>query len=78
MLICVLSSRYKNGSISGPVIGPWVGSTWHFNEALKNPRFEDYHIKYRTGNRFQYLALGQTADELNGGDLALHIIEPGA
>ncbi|RFU29418.1 hypothetical protein B7463_g6928, partial [Scytalidium lignicola] len=38
-------SWYKNGTVNGPVIGPWVGSTWHFNEALERPRFEDFKLR---------------------------------
>lgn len=70
--------RYKDGTIDGSVIGPWVGSTWHFNEALARPRLEDYKIRYCSKNRFAYLGHGRTAKELNGADLASHLREPGA
>ncbi|KIX05594.1 uncharacterized protein Z518_06466 [Rhinocladiella mackenziei CBS 650.93] len=71
-------SWYKNGRVDGPVIGPWCGSTWHFNKALRNPRFEDYIFKYRKRNRFQYLGFGRTLGELRGEDMAAHLREPGA
>jgi hypothetical protein len=73
-----LLSRYKNGRVHGPVIGPWCGSTWHFNEALRTPRFEDYTFKYRHRNRFQYLGFGRTLGEIRGDDMANHLVEPGA
>lgn len=73
----VVLFRYKNGTVCGPVIGPWVGSTWHFNEALKNTRFEDYHVRYRCKNRFSYLGYGRTLGEERGEDMATHLTEPG-
>jgi len=73
----VVDSRYKNGKVDGPVIGPWVGSTWHFNECLKSPRFEDYRLTYTVTNRFSYLGFGRTEGELRGADLATHLGEPG-
>jgi hypothetical protein len=71
-------SWYKHGGIDGPVIGPWCGSTWHFNEALAVPRFEDYNLKFRHKNRFNYLGNGRTMREINGADMATHLSEPGA
>lgn len=71
--------RYKNGTINGPVIGPWIGSTWHFNEALKTPRLQDYRLVYKWRNRFRYLGNGRTIAELTtGADLASYMTEPGA
>lgn len=71
-------SRYKNGTVDGPVTGPWVGTTWHFNEALQNPRWEDYDFKYRSRNRFAYLGIGRTRGELHGKDMAaVFLHEPG-
>lgn len=70
--------RFKNGKVDGPVIGPSVGSTWHFNEALENPRYEDYTLTYWTRNRFSYLGMGRTIRETQGADMATHLSEPGA
>ncbi|RVX71026.1 hypothetical protein B0A52_03391 [Exophiala mesophila] len=68
-------SWYKNGKIDGPVIGPWVGSSWHFNEALEKPRFEDYDIEYFRKNRFAYLGYGRTLREELGESTAEHLTE---
>lgn len=70
--------RYKNGKVDGPVTGPWCGTTWHFNEALRNPRWEDYDFKYEKRNRFAYLGIGRTRGELTGKGQAAHYLrEPG-
>ena len=72
-------SRYKNGTADGPVTGPWCGTTWHFNEALRNPRWEDYNFTYRSRNRFAYMGIGRTRGELRGDDMAsVYLREPGA
>lgn len=68
--------RYKNGRADGPVIGPWIGSTWHYQEALMNPRFEDYHIRYLGHNRFAYLGHGRTKGEMEGADMTAIITQP--
>lgn len=36
----------------------WPGPTVHFLKSLKDPRFEDYDIKYRYKNRFAFLGNG--------------------
>ncbi|RFU26931.1 hypothetical protein B7463_g9411, partial [Scytalidium lignicola] len=71
-------SWYKNGTVDGPVIGPSIGSTWHFNEMLENPRYEDYKFTYLYNNRFSYLGMGRTVKEFQETDLATHLREPGA
>ncbi|KAL2067900.1 hypothetical protein VTL71DRAFT_15998 [Oculimacula yallundae] len=71
-------SWYKNGKVNGPVTGPWCGSTWHFMEALKCPRWEDYDFKYMKRNRFAYLGMGRTWGEINDADMATNLEEPGA
>ncbi|RVX69048.1 hypothetical protein B0A52_06761 [Exophiala mesophila] len=71
-------SWFKNGKIDGPVIGPSVGSTWHFNEALENPRYEDFKLTYTASNRFAYFGMGRTIREIQGADMATHLTEPGA
>ncbi|KAM5342812.1 hypothetical protein ACJ41O_013778 [Fusarium nematophilum] len=36
----------------------WPGSTIHFLKTIKDPRFEDYDIKYRHKNRFAFIGNG--------------------
>ncbi|KAL4937893.1 hypothetical protein BDV06DRAFT_226521 [Aspergillus oleicola] len=36
----------------------WPGPTVHFLKSIKDPRFEDYDIKYRYRNRFAFLGNG--------------------
>lgn len=33
--------------------------TIHFLKSIKDPRFEDYDIRYRYGNRFAFLGNGE-------------------
>lgn len=65
-------SWYKRGSIDGPVVAVYGGTTFHFMEALKHPRWEDFHIE-KLGiakvNRFAYLGDGFTKREVNGGSI---------
>ncbi|KAF7551343.1 hypothetical protein G7Z17_g5103 [Cylindrodendrum hubeiense] len=37
----------------------WPGCTIHFLKSIKEPRYEDYEIRYRFGNRFAFLGNGQ-------------------
>ncbi|KAH6885978.1 hypothetical protein B0T10DRAFT_576797 [Thelonectria olida] len=37
----------------------WPGCTIHFLKTIKEPRFEDYEIRYRYNNRFAFLGNGQ-------------------
>lgn len=57
-------SWFKNGKAHGPVTAIWPGSRLHYFEALKEPRYEDYRITYRSGNRYQYLGNGYTKEEM--------------
>lgn len=57
--------------------GPWAGSSWHFNEALERPRFEDYNLRYQHRNRFSYLGYGRTVREERGESTAEHLTEEG-
>jgi hypothetical protein len=49
--------------------------TIHFLKTIKDPRFEDFDIRYRYGNRFAFLGNGQVkASTTEGyGDLAPYI-----
>lgn len=50
-------SWFKDGKIKNRIY-LWPGSTIHFLKTIKAPRFEDYDIKYRYGNRFAFLGNG--------------------
>lgn len=70
--------RYKNAKVEGKVWGPWPGSSLHFLEFMSEPRWEDWEIEYKTGNRFQYLGRGKTQREtVDGADLAWYLTESG-
>ena len=62
-------SWYKQGTVDGPVVAIYGGTTFHFMEMLKNPRWEDYNIRRMHKNRFAYLGNGFTANELKAGDV---------
>ena len=66
-------SWYKNGTTDGPVVGPWCGSTLHFLDAIGTPRYEDYDIVYKTGNRFAYLGNGRSEVEGRNSDMSWYI-----
>ena len=67
-------SWYKNGN---QVTGPHFGSIFHFSDAVRVPRWEDYELRYIAPNRFSYLGYGRTERELKGQDLAAYLSEPG-
>jgi len=59
-------SWYKRGTTDGPVVAIYGGTSFHFIEALKNPRWEDYNIELVrrvSPNRFAYLGNGFTLRE---------------
>lgn len=59
-------SWYKQGTVDGPVIAIYWGTSFHFVEALKNPLWEDFHLKRRpeaSVNRLAYLGDGFTLRE---------------
>lgn len=62
-------SWYKRGTIDGPVVAIYGGTTFHFLEAIKNPRWEDFTMD-RTPessvNRFAYLGNGFSLRETKG------------
>ena len=70
--------RYKNGKRDGKVWGPWPGSSLHYLEIMLNPRWEDYEITYFSSNRFTFFGNGRTKREIEGGNLAYYLREPGA
>ncbi|KAJ0415082.1 hypothetical protein BJY00DRAFT_305134 [Aspergillus carlsbadensis] len=63
-------SWYKRGTIDGRVVAIYGGTTFHFIEAVKEPRWEDFRIRYKHGrNRFAYLGNGFTKNEERGGSI---------
>ena len=45
----------------------------HWRELLREPRYEDYDLKYRSVNRFKFMGNGFTKDEVDGKDLAYYL-----
>lgn len=67
-------SWYKNNTTHGRVAAVWPGSTLHFLESIKDPRWEDYEYVYADKfSRFLYLGNGTTMEELAGTERARHI-----
>lgn len=56
-------SWFKNGATHGPVTAIYPGSRLHFFELLKDVRWEDYDLKWRTDNRFQFMGNGFSETE---------------
>ena len=50
-------SWFKDGKIKNRIY-LWTGSTIHFLKTIKEPRYEDYDIRYRYKNRFAFLGNG--------------------
>ncbi|KAL4783776.1 FAD/NAD(P)-binding domain-containing protein [Aspergillus varians] len=53
-------SWFKNGKEMGPVTAVYPGSRLHFFEMLKNVRWEDFDLTYKTENRYQFMGNGFT------------------
>ncbi|KAJ9615416.1 hypothetical protein H2200_001491 [Cladophialophora chaetospira] len=67
------NSWYKGRSPSGRIAGPWPGSTLHYLETIRQPRYDDWNIEYN-GNRFAWLGNGQSqAEVLPAADLGWYI-----
>lgn len=65
-------SWYKRGTVDGPVVAIYGGTTFHFMEALKNPRWEDFKMdrtELTKSNRFGYLGDGFSQRESKSGDI---------
>lgn len=66
-------SWYKRGTTDGPVVAIYGGTSFHYIEALRYPRWEDYEIELlpaKKPNRFAYLGNGFTWRETNKGSVA--------
>ena len=66
------SSWYKRGTKDGRVVAVYAGTTFHYINAIKDPRWEDYNYKYiKDGsgvgsNRFAYMGNGFFMGEEEG------------
>jgi hypothetical protein len=70
-------SWFKQGKEHGPVTAIYPGSRLHYFEMLKNVRYEDYEISYRSKNRFQFMGNGYTQIELSvDGDPVWYFDDP--
>jgi hypothetical protein len=75
------SSWYRNEGGHGPrVTGLWPGSSLHAIEALRSPRWEDFHYEYERDasgspvGQLQWLGNGWTDSQRSGnGDLAFYL-----
>ncbi|KAF2653673.1 FAD/NAD(P)-binding domain-containing protein [Lophiostoma macrostomum CBS 122681] len=59
-------SWYKRGTVDGPVVAIYGGTSFHFMEAIKNPRWEDFNLERleeAKSNRFAYLGNGYSRRE---------------
>jgi hypothetical protein len=62
-------SWYKRGTVEGPVVAIYGGTSFHFMEAIKNPRWEDFNVERleeARANRFAYLGNGFSRREAKG------------
>ncbi|EFQ97210.1 4-hydroxyacetophenone monooxygenase [Nannizzia gypsea CBS 118893] len=59
-------SWYKDEK-TGRVNAIWPGSSEHFIELIKQPRFEDYTITYRRKNMWSFLGLGNVPANITEG-----------
>lgn len=65
-------SWYKRGTVDGPVVAIYGGTSFHFMEAIKNPRWEDFEMDRMPEadrNRFAFLGNGFTVRETKGGSV---------
>lgn len=70
-------SWFKNGKVHGPVTAIYPGSRLHWFEMLKNVRWEDYDIDYRSDNRFSFMGNGFSQVECDSeGDPVWYFDDP--
>lgn len=68
---------YKDNA-TGRVNSVWPGSSLHYAEMIRSPRYEDYTIKYdNKHNMFAFMGLGFTKAQAEGGDLSPYITKEG-
>ena len=61
------SSWFKKGDPNGSLT-MYPGSRVHFFDLLSQPRYEDYDIKYMSGNQWEFLGNGFHMREFDGRD----------
>ncbi|KAI8671929.1 putative sterigmatocystin biosynthesis monooxygenase stcW [Fusarium sp. Ph1] len=66
-------SWYNQGRPGGKITAQYPGSLVHWRLMLEHPRFEDYNIRYRTRNRFEFMGNGFTLPEVDGQDVAWYL-----
>lgn len=60
-------SWYKRGTVDGKVVALYGGSCYHFAEALRDPRWEDYELEALDSQKpWSWLGNGFTVRELDG------------
>ncbi len=68
-------SWYKNNE-TGRVNAVWPGSSLHYIEAIKQPRYEDYDIEYigpASKNMWAFLGMGNTRAFVEKGDVSPYL-----
>lgn len=66
--------RYKGNRIDGRVTATFAGSAILYHQMIKEPRPEDFDIRYRSRNRFRFMGNGFTQYELEpDADLAYYV-----
>lgn len=67
-------SWYKNNRVDGRVTATFAGSSLLFKKLIQDIRGEDWHIQYRSRNRFSFMGNGFTEVEADDtADLAWYI-----
>ncbi|OBT97370.1 hypothetical protein VE01_04370 [Pseudogymnoascus verrucosus] len=66
------SSWFKNGQ-PGSIPTIYPGSRVSFLRLLKDPRFEDFYMKYDDDNRFSFLGNGFALEEIDGSDMTYYL-----
>lgn len=67
-------SWYKNNTVSGRVTATFAGSALLYRKMIQELRGEDFDIRYRSTNRFQFMGNGFLKYELEkGNDLAWYV-----
>lgn len=67
-------SWYKGNRVDGRVTATFPGSALLFQKLVERIRPEDFHIKYRSRNRWGFMGNGFLGYELEeGGDLAWYV-----
>ncbi|KAF9874299.1 flavin-binding monooxygenase [Colletotrichum karsti] len=66
-------SWYNQGKPDGKITAQYPGSLVHWLFMMNRPRFEDYDIKYRSRNRFEFMGNGFTDIEVDVGDVSWYL-----